>query len=286
MFLIIGLIVVFASVIGGYSVHGNLSVLWQPLEFLIIIGALVGAFIISSPKPVLVGTLKAFGTAVKGAQYKQVHYLELLGVLYAVFRLAKSKGDLALEAHVEKPEESALFANFPTFLANHHAVEFLCDYLRLVTLGAKSPYDIEAIMERDLDIHHQEQHAIVSTMQVFADGAPAMGIVAAVLGVIVTMASITEPPEILGKLIGAALVGTFSGILVSYGTMSPIAQAVSAAHGSDAAYLGCIKAAIVGHMQGYAPQISIEFARKQLGNDVRPTFAEVEAMIQTVPTAA
>ena len=286
MFLIIGLIVVFASVIGGYSVHGNLSVLWQPLEFLIIIGALVGAFIISSPKPVLVGTLKAFGTAVKGAQYKQVHYLELLGVLYAVFRLAKSKGDLALEAHVEKPEESALFANFPTFLANHHAVEFLCDYLRLVTLGAKSPYDIEAIMERDLDIHHQEQHAIVSTMQVFADGAPAMGIVAAVLGVIVTMASITEPPEILGKLIGAALVGTFTGILVSYGAMAPIAQAVSAAHNSDAAYLGCIKAAIVGHMQGYAPQISIEFARKQLGNDVRPTFAEVEAMIQTVPTAA
>ena len=286
MFLIIGLIVVFASVIGGYSVHGNIAVLWQPLEFLIIIGALVGAFIISSPKPVLIGTLKAFGTAFKGAQYKQVHYLELLGVLYAVFRLAKSKGDLALEAHVEKPEESALFANFPTFLSNHHAVEFLCDYLRLVTLGAKSPYDIEAIMERDLDIHHQEEHAIVSTMRTFADGAPAMGIVAAVLGVIVTMASITEPPEILGKLIGAALVGTFSGILVSYGMMSPIAAAIEAANNSDAAYLGCIKAAIIGHMQGYAPQISIEFARKQLGSHVRPTFAEVEAMIQTVPAAA
>jgi chemotaxis protein MotA len=286
MFLIIGLIVVFASVVGGYSVHGNLSVLWQPLEFIIILGALIGAFIISSPKPVLIGTLKSFGTAFKGAKYKQVHYLELLGVLYAVFRLAKTKGDLALESHVEKPTESALFANFPTFLSDHHAVEFLCDYLRLVTLGAKSPHDIESIMERDLEIHHQEQNTIVGTIRVFADGAPAMGIVAAVLGVIVTMGSITEPPEILGKLIGAALVGTFSGILVSYGTMSPIASAVEAAHNSDAAYLGCIKAAIVGHMQGYAPQISVEFARKQFGNHVRPTFAEVEAMIQNVPTAA
>jgi chemotaxis protein MotA len=286
MFFIIGLIVVYASVIGGYSVHGNLSVLWQPLEFIIILGALTGAFIISSPKQILVGTLKSFGTAFKGAKYKQVHYLELLGVLYAVFRLAKTKGDLALESHVEKPAESSLFANFPTFLSDHHAVEFLCDYLRLVTLGAKSPHDIEAIMERDLDIHHQEQHAIVSTIRTFADGAPAMGIVAAVLGVIVTMGSITEPPEILGKLIGAALVGTFSGILVSYGTMSPIAAAVEAANNSDAAYLGCIKAAIIGHMQGYAPQISIEFARKQLGSNIRPTFAEVEAMIQTVPATA
>ncbi|MEK7244661.1 MAG: flagellar motor stator protein MotA [Pseudomonadota bacterium] len=285
MFFIIGLIVVFGSVVGAYSVHGNLSVLWQPLEFIIIFGALMGAFVIASPKPVLIGTRKSFGTAFKGAQYKQVHYLELLGVLYAVFRLAKSKGDLALETHVEKPEESSLFANFPTFMSNHHAVEFLCDYLRLVTLGAKSPYDIEAIMERDLEIHHQEEHSIVSSLQVFADGAPAMGIVAAVLGVIVTMASITEPPEILGKLIGAALVGTFSGILASYGMLGPIAASVAAAHNSDAAYLGSIKAAIIGHMQGYAPQISIEFARKQLGSDVRPTFAEVEAMIQTVPTA-
>ncbi|MBM3733443.1 MAG: flagellar motor stator protein MotA [Acidimicrobiia bacterium] len=285
MFFIIGLIVVFGSVVGAYSVHGSLSVLWQPLEFIIIFGALIGALIVASPKHVLVGTLKSFAIAIKGAKYKQVHYLELLGILYAVFRLAKTKGDLALESHVEKPAESRLFANFPTFLADHHAVEFLCDYLRLVTLGAKSPHDIEAIMERDLDIHHQEQHAIVASIQTIADGAPAMGIVAAVLGVIVTMASITEPPEILGKLIGAALVGTFSGILASYGMLSPIATAIKAANESDAAYLGCIKAAIIGHMQGYAPQISIEFAHKQLGSNIRPTFAEVEAMIQTVPTA-
>ena len=286
MFFIIGLIVVFGSVVGAYSVHGSLAVLWQPLEFIIIFGALIGAYVIANPKHMLVGTAKAFGTAIKGAKYKQVHYLELLGALYAVFRLAKTKGDLALESHVEKPGESQLFASFPTLLGDHHAIEFLCDYLRLVTLGAKSPLDIETIMDRDLELHHLEQHAIVNALQVMAQGAPAMGIVAAVLGVIVTMGSITEPPEILGKLIGAALVGTFSGILASYGMLAPLADAVAAANTSDAAYLGCIKAAIVGHMQGYAPQISIEFARKQLGSDVRPTFAEVEAMIQNVPTAA
>ena len=286
MFFAIGLIVVIASVVGAYSVHGNLAVLWQPLEFIIIFGALIGAFVIANPKPMLVGSLKAFGTAIKGAKYKQSHYLELLCALYAIFRLAKTKGDLALETHVEKPHESALFKNFPGLLGDHHAIEFLCDYLRLVTLGAKSPLDIETIMERDIDVHHQEQHAIVAALGVMAQGAPAMGIVAAVLGVIVTMGSITEPPEILGKLIGAALVGTFSGILASYGVMSPIADAAAAANNSDSAYLGCIKCAIVGHMQGYAPQISIEFARKQISSNLRPTFAEVEAMIQNVPAAA
>lgn len=283
MFFAIGLIIVFGSVVGAYSVHGNLAVLWQPLEFVIIFGALFGAFIVASPKPVLIGTLKSFAVAIKGAKYKKVHYLELLGVLYAVFRLAKTKGDLALEAHVEKPDESTLFANFPTFIADHHAVEFLCDYVRLLTLGASNSHEIEAVMDRDLELHHEEQNGYVNGIQSMADGAPAMGIVAAVLGVILTMGSITEPPEILGKLIGAALVGTFAGILGSYGLFAPIAAALRVAFASDASYMACIKAAIVGHMQGYAPQISIEFARKQLASDVRPTFAEVETMIQTVP---
>ena len=283
MFFAIGFIVVVASVVGAYSVHGSLAVLWQPLEFIIIFGALIGAFVIANPKHMLAGAGRAMGAAIKGAKYKQAHYLELLGALYAVFRLAKTKGDLALETHVEKPTESPLFANFPTLLADHHAIEFLCDYLRLVTLGAKSPLDIETIMERDIDVHHQEQHAITAALQVMAQGAPAMGIVAAVLGVIVTMGSITEPPEILGKLIGAALVGTFAGILGSYGIFAPIATALRAAYATDAAYMACIKSAIIGHMQGYAPQISIEFGRKQIASEMRPTFAEVEAMIQTVP---
>ncbi len=283
MFFFVGLFIVFASVIGAYSVHGSLAVLWQPLEFVIIFGALFGAVIVGSTKSSLIGTLKSFGVAIKGAKYKKAHYLELLGVLYSLFRLAKTKGDLALEAHVEKPEESTLFANFPTFAANHHAVEFMCDYLRLLTLGATNPHELEAVMDRDLELHHEEEHTFANGIQTMADGAPAMGIVAAVLGVILTMGSITEPPEILGKLIGAALVGTFAGILGSYGIFAPIATALRAAYSADGAYMACIKSAIIGHMQGYAPQISIEFGRKQISSEMRPTFAEVEAMIQTVP---
>lgn len=284
MFFIIGALIVVGSVLGGYSVHGSMLVLWQPIEFLIIFGGVIGAFIIASPKRVIVGTLKGMGTCIKGPKYKKPQYVELLGVLYAVFRLAKTKGDLALESHVEKPNESTLFANFPTFQKDHHAVEFLCDYLRLLTLGANNPHEVEAVMEKELDIHHEEDAAIQGAMQTMADACPALGIVAAVLGVIVTMGSITEPPEILGKLIGAALVGTFSGILISYGFMAPMASAMGAAFSADAAYMTCIKAAIIGHMQGYAPQVSVEFARKCLSSTTRPTFAEVEEMIQTLPT--
>lgn len=283
MFFIIGAVVVLGSVVGSFSIHGPVLVLWQPIEFVIIFGALIGAFIIANPPTILKGVLKYFSRSISGAKFKKAHYLELLGVLYAVFRLAKTKGDLALESHVEKPAESPLFANFPTFQKDHHAVEFLCDYLRLLTLGASNPHEIEAVMERELEIHHEEEHAIVSAIQTMADGAPAMGIVAAVLGVIVTMGSITEPPEILGKLIGAALVGTFSGILVAYGFITPIATAINHSFNSDAAYLNCIKAALIGHMQGYAPQVSVEFARKSLATNMRPTFIEVEQMVQNAP---
>jgi chemotaxis protein MotA len=285
MFFIIGLVVVFGSVIGAYSVHGSLIVLWQPLEFIIIFGAAIGAYIIGNPMPILVGTGKAMGKLMKGPKYKKSHYLELLGVLYAVFKLAKTKGDLALESHVEKPAESALFAAFPNFHKEHHAVEFLCDYLRLLTLGASNPHEMEAVMEKELEIHHAEEHAVAEALQNMSDALPALGIVAAVLGVIVTMASITEPPEILGKLIGAALVGTFSGVLASYGMVGPMARSLTNILNADAHYIACIKAAIVGHMQGYAPQVSVEFARKNLEPHLRPTFAEVEEMVQNLPSA-
>jgi chemotaxis protein MotA len=285
MFFIIGLVVVFGSVIGAYSVHGSLLVLWQPLEFIIIFGAAIGAYVIGNPMPILVGTGKAFGKLMKGPKYKKSHYLELLGVLYAVFKLAKTKGDLALESHVEKPAESALFAAFPNFHKEHHAVEFLCDYLRLLTLGASNPHEIEAVMEKELEIHHAEEHAVADALQNMADALPALGIVAAVLGVIVTMASITEPPEILGKLIGAALVGTFSGVLASYGMVGPMARSLANILNADAHYIACVKAAIIGHMQGYAPQVSVEFARKNLEPHLRPTFAEVEEMVQNLPSA-
>ncbi len=280
MFAIIGIVVVIASVLGGYlGVGGYLSTLWQPLEFVIIFGAGIGAYLISSPKPVLGATGKAFGMVFKGPKYNKESYLELLGVLYSVFKLAKSKGDLALESHVENPNESDLFQKFPSFLGDHHAVEFTCDYLRLLTLGTNNSFELEAIMDLELEVHHTEHHDVTTALQTLADGLPALGIVAAVLGVIHTMGSITEPPEVLGELIGGALVGTFSGILMSYGFMAPIAGSVGATFAADGHYMVCIKSAIIAHVQGYAPQVSIEFARKTLSCDTRPTFIEVEEMV-------
>jgi len=288
MFFIIGFIVVFGAVLGGYmGAGGHLSVLWQPFEFVIIFGAMIGAFIIGNPKQVLAGVGKAFGgPLLKGASYNKASYLELLGVLYTVFRLAKSKGDLALESHVEKPSESSIFQQFPKFASDHHAVEFLCDYLRMLTLGTSNSHEVESVIEQELEIHHDELHTISGAISGMADAAPALGIVAAVLGVIHTMGSITEPPEVLGHLIGGALVGTFSGILMSYGLLAPIASAVGQAFESDAKYLTCIKTAILAHMQGYAPQVSVEFARKILNSANRPTFAEVEDMVQNLPSAS
>lgn len=284
MLFIVGFLVVVGTVIGGYSVHGDLSVLWQPIEFVIIFGGAFGAFMIGNSKTVVIGVLKNFSRVITGPKYNKAADEELLGVLFSVFKLAKTKGDLAMEAHVEAPQDSQLFGNFPLFLKDHHAVEFLCDYLRILTLGTSNPHEIEAVMEAELDLHHHDDTAISGAVLGMGDAMPALGIVAAVLGIIVTMGSITEPPEILGGLIGAALVGTFAGIFLSYGFISPMGKALENSYGADANYLNCIKTAIISHMQGYAPQISVEFARKSLSSDVRPTFAEVEEMIGNLPT--
>jgi len=284
MFAIIGYVVVMGSVVGGYvAAGGHLDVLWQPLEFLIIFGGALGAFLAGNPS-LIKRSLAAMGTFLKGPSYKADDYMELIGVLYTVFKLAKSKGDLALEAHVENPHESALFQNFPTFIEDHHAVEFLCDYLRMLTLGTSNAHEVAEIMDTELGLHHDEDHATTAALQGLADATPALGIVAAVLGVIHTMGSITEPPEVLGHLIGAALVGTFSGILIAYGFLAPIAQSVGASFEADSKYLSCIKSGVIAHMQGYAPQVSVEFVRKSLPSGVRPTFAEVEEMIGELPS--
>ena len=285
MFFVIGAVIVFASVIGGYMAPGgHLDVLWQPFEFVIIFGAGIGAYLIANAKPVLTGTGMAFGTLLKGPKYNSAAYMELLGVLFALFKLAKTKGDLALESHVENPADSPLFQEFPIFAKDHHALEFVCDYLRLLTLGTKNAHEVEAIMEQELEVHHGELHAVSGALQTMSDGLPALGIVAAVLGVIHTMGSITEPPEVLGQLIGGALVGTFAGILGSYGLVGPIASSVEQSFNADSSYLTCIKTGIIAHMQGYAPQVSIEFARKTLNSNVRPTFSEVEDMVQNLPS--
>lgn len=277
MRLLIGIAIIVVSVIGGYVAQGgHFEVLVQPFEALIIIGAAFGAFVIGNTGPVLKQSLKIFGTLFKGPRYNKQAYVDLLGLQFTIFKLVQQKGVLALEEHIEHPEESRLFQAFPSFAKNHHAVEFMCDYLRMVTLGTRVPHEMEALMDEELETHHQESTRIVSAIQALADGTPALGIVAAVLGVIHTMGSISEPPDVLGHMIGGALVGTFLGVFCAYGFFGPMAQSLRTIYEAEAKYLGSIKVGLLVHISGYAPAIAIEFARKGLMSEVRPTFNEID----------
>ncbi|HLF58795.1 MAG TPA: flagellar motor stator protein MotA [Alphaproteobacteria bacterium] len=284
MLFIIGALVVIASVIGGYiGGGGHLFVLWQPFEILIIVGAGIGGFVIANPKPVLIRSVQIFGDLLRGPKYTKENYLEVLSLLYSVFKLARTKGMLTLESHVEHPEESTLFAQFPGVMSNHHAMTFLCDYLRLLTLGTDNALEMETLMDEEIETHHHEAKQVSDAWQTMSDGLPALGIVAAVLGVIHTMGLITEPPAVLGHAIGGALVGTFMGVLLSYGFVGPISRALSAIYDSETKYFQCIKAGILAYLQGYAPAVAVEFARKALLSNVRPTFYEVEEATQALP---
>jgi chemotaxis protein MotA len=280
MFVIIGAAVVILAVLGGYVGNGGeVGVLIQPFEWLIILGAAIGSFIIGNPKQVVLAIGKAFGTMFKGSRHNKQSYLELLSLLYSLFKLAKTKGDLALESHVEKPDDSSLFQKFPGFSSDHHTLEFLCDYLRLLTLGTNNAHEVESIIDAEIEAHHHELTLVSSAINTMADAMPALGIVAAVLGVIHTMGSITEPPEVLGHLIGAALCGTFMGVLLSYGFFAPFARNLDILYKTESDYLICIKNCLLAHMMGYAPQVSIEFGRKTLPSHVRPSFMEVEETV-------
>ena len=286
MRLIIGIVVVIASVIGGYlAMGGHIEVLIQPFEAVIILGAAMGAYIIGNSGPVLKQSLGVFGILLRGSRYNKDAYIELLGLQFTLFKLVQTRGVLALEQHVENPESSAIFARFPKFAANHHAVEFLCDYMRMMTLGTNNVHEIEALMDEELEAHHQEGQRLISAIQSLADGTPALGIVAAVLGVIKTMGSIAEPPEVLGHMIGGALVGTFLGVFVAYGFFGPMAQALRNIQESEAKYFLAMKTGLLAHLNGYAPVMAIEFARKTLMSENRPTFLEVDAATAELPAA-
>lgn len=277
MRLIIGFVVIVACVIGGYiAMGGHLEVLVQPFEALIILGAAIGAFIIGNTGPVLKQSLGVFGILFRGSRYNKASYVELLGLQFSLFKLVQAKGILALEPHIENPKESAIFAKFPKFAANHHAVEFMCDYLRMVTLGTNNVHEMEALMDEELETHHQENERLINAVQSLADGTPALGIVAAVLGVIHTMGSISEPPEVLGHMIGGALVGTFLGVFVAYGFFGPFAQALRNIFDAENKYLLSMKTGLLAHISGYAPVMAIEFARKMLMSEDRPTFLEID----------
>ncbi|HIJ39131.1 MAG TPA: flagellar motor stator protein MotA [Rhodospirillaceae bacterium] len=284
MFVIIGIGIVVVSVIGGYVGNGGeLGVLVQPFEWIIILGAAIGTYVIGNTKTTIFGTGKALGVMFKGSRHNKASYLELLSLLYSLFKLAKTKGDLALESHVEKPHESPLFQKFPKFSHDHHTLEFLCDYLRLLTLGTNNAHEVESIIDAEIEAHHHEEAIIANAINTMSDAMPALGIVAAVLGVIHTMGSITEPPEVLGHLIGAALCGTFMGVLLSYGFFAPFARILDLIYKTESEYLSCIKNCLLAHMMGYAPQVSIEFGRKTLSPSVRPSFAELEETVTNLP---
>jgi chemotaxis protein MotA len=284
MRLIVGTIIVFLCVFGGYAaMGGHLIVLWQPFEFVIILGAAIGAFIIGNTAPVLKAVPGMLGTLVKGPKYQQECYVELLGMQYSLYKFVNQKGLLAIEPHIDNPSESKLFNAFPTFAANHHAVEFVCDYMRMLTMGANNVHEIDALMDEELETHHQEQARIVSSLQSIADGTPALGIVAAVLGVIKTMGAITEPPEVLGHLIGGALVGTFFGVFVAYGFFGPMAQSLKSIFEAESKYYLSLKVGLLAHISGQPAVMAVEFARKALMSEVRPTFREVEEATAALP---
>lgn len=284
MFALIGMIAVVACVIGSYVfMGGKLSVLNQPFEVVIIFGSGMSAFVLSNPIRVVKTSLGKILAIFKGPKYKKDDYLELLTMQYQVFKVMKQKGALALEQHVDNPDDSTLFQQFPKFHADHHAREFFCDYLRMMTLGTDNPHEVESLLDQELDVHHQEDHTVAHALQALGESFPALGIVAAVLGVIKTMSHINEPPEVLGNLIAGALVGTFLGILLSYGWFQPFASSAKQLMEEESTYMNCMKVGILAHLQGYAPAVSVEFARKALNSFNRPTFAEVEEAVQNLP---
>lgn len=281
---LIGVVVIIGCVLGGYVMHhGKMAILWQPTEFIIIFGAAAGSFIIGTPGPLIKDTLKGLKYLLKGMPYSKKDYLELLVMLSATFKTMRSKGMLEIEGHIEAPENSSIFKLAPKFLANHEATHFFCDYLRIITMGMEDQYQLDDMMEIDLETHRQHGGHLAHAVNNVADAMPALGIVAAVLGVIVTMGSITEPPEILGGLIGAALVGTFLGVLVSYGFLAPMGRYIGDYCVAKNKYIEVIKVALLAHVKGNAPVISVEFARNSIDEHERPSFKEVETALAATP---
>ena len=283
---IIGFVMVLGCVLGGYVLHhGKLSVLWQPTEYLIILGAAFGSFIIGTPGYQIKDTLKGLKLLLKGMPYGKNEYTELLVMLNTTFKTMRSKGMLEIETHIETPEESSIFQLSPSFMKNHHAVHFLCDYLRIMTMGMEDQYQLDDMMEADIEGHRAHGDHIAHGVVNLGDSMPALGIVAAVLGIIVTMGSISEPPEILGALIAAALVGTFLGILISYGFVAPMGLYMGEQYAAQVNYLATIKVAIMAHVKGNAPVVSIEFARNSIAEHDRPGFKEMEEALAATPAA-
>ena len=285
MGIILGLIVTVGCVLGGYvAAGGHLYVLWQPYELVIILGAALGTFLIANNMKVVKDTGKAIGEAFKNAVPKQRDYLDLLSLLHSLMREMKSKSRSEFESHVDNPAESSIFSAFPNILKNKPMTDFICDYCRLIIVGNARPHEIEALMEEEIQTVARDQLKPKHAIQDIADGLPALGIVAAVLGIVHAMGALDQSPEVLGHLVGAALVGTFAGIFFAYGVFGPLATKVKSVREKKMRMYVIIKQTLIAYMNGALPQVALEYGRKAISAYDRPTIDQVEA--ETIGGAA
>ncbi|MDT3669315.1 MAG: flagellar motor stator protein MotA [Aromatoleum sp.] len=281
MFLLIGYVVILLASVGTYSVHGSLMALWMPFEYLAIIGLAIGALVASNGPKAVKATLRAIPSILKGSPYTKTMYMELLALLYEILAKVRKEGLMSIENDVDNPDSSPIFTKYPAIAADRHAVEFLTDYLRMMVGGNLNAFEIEGLMDKEIETHHEEAHSTSHVVAKLGDALPAFGIVVAVMGVVNVMGSVGQPPAVLGKMIGGALVGTFLGILLSYGFIQPIASQLEQRADESGKVFECIKLVLLASMNGYAPQVAVEFGRKALYSTERPTFAELEQDIKS-----
>ncbi len=285
MSVFVGLLIAIGSLVGGFAaMGGHLAVLWQPWELVIILGTAIGTYIIANPMKVVVDTASATGEALRNSIPKQPLYFELLGALYALMRELRGKGRAEVEQHIEAPHDSALLAHFPAVLADRKLTTFICDYFRLIIVGKAQAHEIEALLDEEISSLHQERLKPYYALNMVAEGLPALGIVAAVLGVIKAMGAIDQSPALLGSFIGAALVGTFAGIFFSYAVIGPIAYKIKTTREQQIGVYVVVKQTLLAFINGGAPQVALEYGRKVIASEQRPSIDEVEE--QTIGGAA
>lgn len=283
----VGALVVLVCVFGAYMAHGgHIHVVWQPSEFIIIGGAAVGALIIANPMSTIKMMISMAIKAWFGKTPGKKEYLELLQMLFQLFQIFRKDGPQAVERHIEEPEKSEIFKQYPTFLKNHHAVDFLCDTMKITLSADLSQYDVDDLLNDDIKVIHEEEHAAQHALQNMGDALPGLGIVAAVLGIVHTMGYLTAGTEKIGELIGAALIGTFVGILMCYGFLGPTAAKIGSDVNAEGRYLSVIKAAMVALQRGAPPLVCVEYARRAIFPHDRPSFTEVDAATKGAKKAA
>lgn len=281
MLVIIGYVVVSLSVFGGFAMAGgHMAALFQPIELLMIGGAATGAFFVGNTGKVIKATLKNLPKTLKGSKYNKAVYMELMALLYELLNKVRKEGLMSIEGDVEEPAESAIFAKYPKVIADHHVIEFMTDYLRIMVSGNLNAMEIENLMDVEIDTHHHEQMVPSHVIAKLGDAMPAFGIVAAVMGVVHTMESVGLPPAELGILIAHALVGTFLGILLAYGFVGPLATQLEQKAEEGTRILNVIKVTLLANLNGYAPAMAVEFGRKVLDSTERPGFAELEEHVK------